>query len=97
MPVSGVVVTFTHDAEARDRALAALRRDRSVELGRRDGVRIAAVLDTPSEDENRRLWQWLNALPGVCHVDVVFVSFDDEQPYAAPESSDDRGRVEPCR
>jgi hypothetical protein len=40
--------------------------------------RLAIVLDTASEEEDRQAWDWLGSLAGVSFVEVAFVGF--EQP-----------------
>ncbi len=78
MPVSGLMLTLDVDPTRAEDALRAIGRDDRCELGQRAGRRQAAVIDTPDEQANRRLWRWLNDLPGIEHVDVVFVSLDAE-------------------
>ncbi len=78
MPISGLMVTLTSDAETSDAALRAMRDFDAIELGVRNGRRVAAVLDTPTDEHNRRAWRWLNDLDGVSLVDVLFVSFDED-------------------
>lgn len=84
MPVSGLVITLAEDSSAMRHALTAMLQSGRVELGARDGRKLAAVLDTPTEQANKDAWQWLSALPGVRHIDVVFVSLD--HPTPEPES-----------
>lgn len=76
MPISGIVITLASNAPI-EATIRALRRERALEPGAREGRKIAAVLTTDSDAHNRRAWNWLNELPGVAHVDVVFVSLDD--------------------
>jgi nitrate reductase NapAB chaperone NapD len=76
MPVSGLVVTLTDDQERRDSALAAIRREPRIEIGMMEARQLAIVVDTPSGDDDRQLWQWLNSLPGVEFVDVALVGFE---------------------
>lgn len=78
MPVSGLVITFAPNADGGRAAWAALDQCPALELGVREGQRVAAVLSTGTEHENKAMWRWLNELPGVDHVDVVFVSTETE-------------------
>lgn len=76
MPISGLVVALADDAlgqQSADRIAAAPQ----IEVGRRTAHKLAVVVETASSDEDRDLWQWLRDLPGVVHVDVVFIGFDD--------------------
>lgn len=77
MPISGFSITLADDEASAQASLQIMSRDGRLELGPRKGRRIAAVGETPTTREDRALWDWLNALPGVVHVDVVFVEFND--------------------
>ena len=77
MPVSGLVVTFSDDKLIGDQAFVAIENNSQISIGPREEKRMAIVLDTDSSLEDRILWDWLNALPGVLFVDVVFVGFEN--------------------
>jgi hypothetical protein len=66
---------LTDDEPARC-ALETLSADDRVELGIRRGRHVAATLETSSPQEDKLAWHWINELPGVRHVDVVFVSLE---------------------
>lgn len=51
---------------------------RGIELGHRRGRRVPIVVDSPDRHADQQIWGWLNELPGVVFVDVVFVHFDDD-------------------
>jgi len=76
MPVSGLKILLSGDEGERKRALDAIRRHPSIEMGVRADRHLAAVVDARDDNANRAIWGWLNELPGVEHVDVVFVSID---------------------
>ncbi|TWU24069.1 hypothetical protein Pla52o_19920 [Novipirellula galeiformis] len=83
MPISGLVVTLSDNATERADVLSSLRRDPRIELGinepeQQHAVRIPIVVDTPSNDEDKQVWQWLNRLPGVVFVDVALVGFESD-------------------
>lgn len=83
MPISGLVVTLSDNDTERADALAALRRDRRIELGitepeQQHAMRIPIVVDTRSNDEDKQVWQWLNDLAGVVFVDVALVGFESD-------------------
>ena len=77
MPVSGLVVTFSDDKLKSDQAFVAIEINSQISIGPRKEKRMAIVLDTDSSLEDRILWDWLTALPGILFVDVVFVGFEN--------------------
>ena len=87
MPVSGLVVTFSDDKLISDQAFNAIESNPQINIGPRNDKRMAIVLDTDSNLKDRFLWDWLNALPGVLFVDVVFVGFEnaDNEMAAVPK------------
>jgi len=80
MPISGLAITLARDSTLADAARRALDNDGRVELGPEHAHRIAATIETQSQQEDRRLREWIDALPGVTHVDIAFIHFDDEPP-----------------
>ncbi len=76
MPITGLVITLAGDGQTAGQARTALAANRSLVLGEAFGSRVAGVLDTPNESENRRHWEWLNSLAGVVFVDVVYIALD---------------------
>lgn len=92
MPVSGLAITLSSDARAAAECLRALETESRIELGPRHGNRLAIVTETQSQEEDKALWAWLDALPGVTLVDVAFVHFDppprsEPRTVSAPEPS----------
>lgn len=77
MAVSGLVVTLAQDPALAEASLAALVRDARLTLGERFGRRLSLVAETPGPREDRQLCDDLRAMPGVVHVDVTFVGFDE--------------------
>jgi len=82
MPVSGLVITVESRDESGERALRQIAADPAFTIGQREQARVAVVLDTPGRDADRSRWEWVRDLPGVTHVDVVFVHF--EESYGEP-------------
>ncbi len=81
MPISGLLVTLASDHALADAARQAIGNDKLIELGVCDGRKLAAVIDAPDANEDRRVRAWLDELPGVVYTDVVFIAFDvDEAP-----------------
>ena len=77
MPVSGLVVTLADQSGVRENAINAIRNEPRIEIGVTQSGRMAIVVDTASDEEDKQLWQWLNRLPGVAFVDVVMVGFEE--------------------
>lgn len=88
MPVSGLVLTLRDDSQERDEALARLAEEPRITMGVLQANRLAFVIETESDDEDRQIWSWVNSLPGVTLVDVVFVGFEQE-------SAEERGKFGP--
>ena len=87
MPISGLVITLDSDESAAQRVSDDIRARSSFELGERQSHRLPAVLETPDRAADKREWEWLNALPGVMHVDVVFIHFDQPDSDSTLRSS----------
>jgi hypothetical protein len=78
MPISGLVVTLADNPVLQQAALAAMREHPALELGERRCNQVALVVESACEEEDRLIWEWLHALPGVAMVVVAFIHFDDE-------------------
>jgi nitrate reductase NapAB chaperone NapD len=76
MGVSAVAITLCAEPELHHATLAALAAEPAVTVGPRQGPKLAAVLDTDSRPAERVLLSWIEALPGVLHVALVFCSVD---------------------
>jgi hypothetical protein len=79
MPISGLVVTLTDDFAQQEAALLAMRKHPALELGERRHNQVPLVVETVGDEEDRLMWEWLSALPGVAMVVVAFVHFDDDR------------------
>lgn len=90
MPISGLVITLAEDPPWRTAALAALRDHPAIEVGEPTANRVPVVVDTADEEEDRRLWEWLHALPGVVLVVVAFIHFE-QGPNPADEPCSSSG------
>ena len=51
------------------------------QAGPRQDQRLPVVLDTPDKETDKQCWGWINQLPGVHHVDVAFIHFEDEEAF----------------
>ena len=93
MPISGLVVSFADDPPLRQKAIEAMEAEPRIDVGVIESNRVAIVLDTASGEEDKRLWEWLSALPGVVFIDVAMVVFDED---AQSEASDLRDQPSRC-
>ena len=84
MPISGLATTLSSDHARAEAAVVAFRAEPRLDVGPRDGRHIAVTAETADAEEDRGLWRWITARPGVAHVDVVFISFEPEQEVVAP-------------
>jgi len=79
MPISGLVITLNSDPVAARQAAGAIAGRAGFNCGAMRGDHhLPAVLDTADRDADKAARDWLHALPGVLHVDVVFIHFDDQ-------------------
>jgi hypothetical protein len=78
MPVSGLVLTLSTDAEASAAALMELRSHGSIGVGDRVGHRLPIVVDTATSDEDRHVWEWLHTLRGIALVELVCADVSDD-------------------
>jgi hypothetical protein len=79
MPVSGLVVTLREDPVSRGEALGRIHGDRRFTMGVCAGNRLALVMDTNSNAEDRQLLDWLVSLMGVALVEVAFIGFEQAE------------------
>ena len=80
MPVNGLLLTLSTDS-----ALAAAARSRiagmpEVVLGSAQDRWQPLAADTPDVKAAHDFHEWLEALPGVEQVDVIYVGFDEPSP-----------------
>jgi len=83
MPVSGLVLTLTDAAPAREQALATVRSHPAVDVGEPCGGRVPIVVDTLDSEADKEMWEWLGALPGVLFVDLVCTDSSADPPHDA--------------
>jgi hypothetical protein len=81
-----LVISMATEGRTADEAAAAIAGRPEFRVGSRQGQRLPAVLDTPDAETDRRCWRWLRGLPGVAHVDVVFIHFEDARPATPLET-----------
>lgn len=85
MPTSGLVLTLSDDAALAEQAVASLRARPEFTPGERNDRWLPVALEAADDAESRAAHDWLNRLPGVDFVDVVYVNFseNDEAPASA--------------
>lgn len=79
MHISGLVVTFGSDAALAAAALAKIRAAAPLTLGATHERSWAATLETTDPQSAQAWHNWLVDLPGVEHVAVVFVHWEDAE------------------
>ncbi len=77
MPVNGLLVMLSLDRRLADEACVKISAREEVSLGiTRDRWR-SIVVDTPNVRAAHDFHEWLEALPGIEKVDVIYVGFDE--------------------
>ncbi|MDQ8202412.1 hypothetical protein [Pelagicoccus sp. SDUM812003] len=80
-PLSSLVVTLSRDPDLARLALDRIRDKRGLTLGELEGQYLPLVIE---DADARPIHRWLEALPGVENVDVVFCAFDSESAHINP-------------
>lgn len=83
MPISGLILTLNADAELAAQAVATLSVRPEFMPGERNARWLPVAMEARDDAESRDLHDWLNALPGVDFVDVVYVNFDEDEATAS--------------
>ena len=78
MPISGLVITFDQTFDRPDETISRLRAEPAIEVGACDRQQCAIVVDTGSQADDKKIYQWVQDLPGVANIQIAFVVFDDE-------------------
>jgi nitrate reductase NapAB chaperone NapD len=82
MPISGLILITEPDTPA-ESLRPALESLEAVTVGPADGSKLAIVTETPDQLADKLLWRRLMALPGVCHIDVAYIQFDETENQAS--------------
>lgn len=77
MPVNGLLLTLSENPEMADAALAEISAKREATLGATLERWQPLVADTADVKAAHDFHEWLEALPGVEQVDVIYVGFDE--------------------
>jgi hypothetical protein len=83
--ISGLVIHLNGDAAAVAKGIEAVAGHPAFELGHRIGNVLPAVLDASGPVETHELTEWALGLPGVVHIDVAFVNFEEFDACTAGE------------
>ena len=79
--ISGLVVSLTGSDSLRRQAIAAIEAHSELTTGECQQEWLSVVLESPTP---KQIHRWLDTLPGVGYVDVVFVSIDSEDSAEQP-------------
>ena len=83
MPISGLILTLNADAALAAQAVATLSTRPEFLPGARNARWLPVAMEARDDAASRDLHDWLNALPGVDFVDVVYVNFDEDEATAS--------------
>ncbi len=79
MMTSGLLVCLASETSLREQAMAELRSCPQLTLGEQQGSWLTAALQTDDAEESERWHHWMQEIPGVRAVEVVFVHWDDDE------------------
>ena len=79
MPVNGLLLTLMEDEALVNDALCVIAERDDIELGDRTGRWQPVVVEADDTGGSHEVHEWLQSLPGVLMVDVVFSSVGDTQ------------------
>ena len=77
MPISGLLLTLSSDPDRASEALEHLQRRPGIELGDARGRWLPIATETSDSRSAREVHHWLESLPGIAQVEVIYVSFDE--------------------
>lgn len=80
MPVNGLLLTLSPDPALADAARAGIATRAEVVLGIPQDRWQPLAVDTTDVKAAHEFHDWLEALPGVEQVDVIYVGFDEPSP-----------------
>ena len=80
MTVSGVILTLNSDPSLQTATMEWLAQEPRIDLGPRQCLQQAVVLDAASRDDERELWNALRDHPGIDQASLTGVFFDEAQP-----------------
>jgi nitrate reductase NapAB chaperone NapD len=89
--IGGLVVYLAQDDSLAQQATSAMREQPGLDLGEQTGRRLPAVVESMESQTVEETTDWIRNLPGVVHVDVVFVHLEEEL------LSEEQGTLVPLR
>ncbi len=84
MLTSGLVITLSSDAALGAEAVAQVGARPEFTPGARHDRWLPVALEARDDVASRAAHDWLQTLPGVAYVDVVYVNFDSAEPNVSP-------------
>jgi len=81
MPVNGLLATLTPDRLQADSVRALISSRPGVSMGPAQDRWQPLAVDTSDVKAARDFHEWLEALPGVEQVEVIYVGFDEPNPH----------------
>lgn len=80
MPINGLLLTMSPDSLLAESVRTMISGRAEVSLGETNERWQALAVDTPDVKSAHDFHEWLEALPGVEQVDVIYVGFDEPSP-----------------
>lgn len=77
MPILGAVVMVSREPAKARRVVEALRADPRITLGELFSGVLPVALEVAGREDERELWEWILATPGVRDLGLVFSDFSD--------------------
>jgi len=77
MPVNGLLLTLTPDAQLAEQALREIGARHEATLGQAQGIYQPLAVETPDVRAAHEFHEWLESLEGVGQVDVIYVGFEE--------------------
>ncbi len=76
MAISALVLTLSEVESLAREALRCLAEDPRLTLGEGAAGRVAAVLETPSEEDDRSAFGWMKGIRGVVRIEIAAVFYE---------------------
>ena len=83
MIISGLILSLSADEALTAQAVASVSTRTEFMPGERNARWLPVAMEARDDAASRDLHDWLNALPGVDFVDVVYVNFDEDEATAS--------------
>lgn len=80
MPINGLLLTLSPDSQLAESARTRISNRTEVTFGEANERWQALAVETPDVKAAHDFHEWLEAMPGVEQVDVIYVGFDEPSP-----------------